>query len=178
VIGFLEMAEILVREAVGTADMAAVRRLLGSYGEFLEALPNGAHISIENYAQELETLPGPYAALLLASVNGAAAGCVALKPIPEAAVGERACELKRLWVGAEFRGLKLGQRLVQEAIAWGKRNGYSAMYLDTVPAAFPDATRIYRTMGFVPVKRYNDNPLAGVAFFRFGFEASEQENFS
>lgn len=164
------MAEILVREAVGAEDVAAVRRLLESYGEYLTTNPNGAHICIGNYAQELKTLPGSYAALLLASVDGVAAGCVALKPVAEAAVGEQACELKRLWVATEFRGLRLGQRLVQEAIAWAKRMRYSAVYLDTVPAAFPDATRLYRVMGFVEVTRYNNNPVTGVIFFRLGLD--------
>jgi GNAT superfamily N-acetyltransferase len=166
------MTEILVREAVGAEDVVAVRRLLESYGEYLAVNPNGAHICIGNYAQELDSLPGPYAALLLGSVDGKPAGCVALKPIPEAAVGERACELKRLWVGTEFRGLQLGQRLIEEAIAWAKRTGYGAMYLDTVPAAFPDATRLYRATGFVEVKRYNDNPVAGVIFFRLGLDSA------
>jgi putative acetyltransferase len=66
----------------------------------------------------------------------------------------------------------LGQRLIQEAIAWAKRMGHSAVYLDTVPAAFPDATRIYRSMGFVEVKRYNNNPVAGVIFFRLGLDSA------
>ncbi|HZY62725.1 MAG TPA: GNAT family N-acetyltransferase [Edaphobacter sp.] len=116
-------------------------------------------------------MPAPYAVLLLALVDGAAAGCVALKPLPQAFVdGERPCELKRLWAGAEFRGLGIGRRLMDEAIAWAKRSGYTAMYLDTVPAAFPQASRIYQAMGFVEVKRYNDNPVENVEFFRLALD--------
>jgi hypothetical protein len=52
------MAEIVVREAVGADDIAAVRRLLQAYGEYLAANPSGAaNICIEGYAQELERLP-------------------------------------------------------------------------------------------------------------------------
>ena len=162
------MAEIVVREAIGEEDVAAVRMLLEKYGDYLAANPHGAHICIGSYAEELAGMPRPYAALLLALVDGKAAGWVALKPISQSAVEERACEMKRLWVGVEFRGLGLGRRLVEEAIAWAKRTGHEAIYLDTVPAAFPEATRIYRAMGFVQVERYNDNPLANVVFFRLG----------
>jgi GNAT superfamily N-acetyltransferase len=162
------MAEIVVREAIGEEDVEAVRMLLERYGEYLTANPHGAHICIGSYAEELAGLPKPYAALLLALIDKKAAGCVALKPISQSAVKERACEMKRLWVDAEFRGLALGRRLVEEAIAWAKRTGHEAIYLDTVPAAFPEASRIYRDMGFVQVERYNDNPVADVMFFRLG----------
>jgi GNAT superfamily N-acetyltransferase len=160
------MAEIVVREAVGLKDMTAVRRLMQAYGEHLAANPGGsANICLEGYGQELEGLPGPYVALLLAYVDEVAAGCVALKPLQ---LEVRACEMKRLWVDDRFRGLGLGRRLVEEAIGWAQRMGFQAMYLDTVPAAMPEANRLYEAMGFVRVERYNENPVADVVFFRRG----------
>jgi hypothetical protein len=73
-------------------------------------------------------------------------------------------------VDGVFRGYGLGKRLVQEAILWARQLGLKAMYLDTVPAAMPEANRLYAAMGFVPTKRYNENPLAGVEFFRLGLD--------
>lgn len=158
------MAEILVREAVGSDDIAAVRLLLQGYGEHLAANPSGAaNICIEGYAQELEELSSRYVALLLVTVDGVAAGCVALRRL---STDEVVCEMKRLWVGSAFRGLGLGRRLVEDAIGWARREGFEAMYLDTVPAAMPEANRLYEAMGFKRVERYNANPLDGVAFFR------------
>jgi GNAT superfamily N-acetyltransferase len=160
------MAEIVVREAFGAGDIAAVRRLLQGYGEYLAVNPTGAaRICIEGYAQELEQLADKYAVLLLARVDGTAAGCVALRRIPADAL---ACEMKRLWVDGGFRGFGLGRRLVDKAIEWAKRMGFVTMYLDTVPAAMPEANRLYAAMGFEPVERYNENPLPGVEFFRLG----------
>jgi hypothetical protein len=46
--------------------------------------------------------------------------------------------------------------------------GFEAMYLDTVPAAMPEANRLYEAMGFRRVERYNKNPVADVVFFRLG----------
>jgi hypothetical protein len=160
------MAEIVVREAVEVADVAALRQLMEAYGEYLAANPAGAaNICLEGYKQEVEGLPGEYAVLLLAWVDGAAAGCVAMRTLP---MEERACEMKRLWVDGAFRGLGLGRRLVEEAIGWAKRMGFEAMYLDTVPAAMPEANRLYEAMGFRRVERYNKNPVADVVFFRLG----------
>jgi hypothetical protein len=34
------------------------------------------------------------------------------------------------------------------------------MYLDTVPAAMPEANRLYESTGFIRVERYNKNPVA------------------
>ena len=162
------MTEIVVREAVKVDDIAAVRRLMQAYGEHLASNPAGAaNICLEGYTQELEELPGRYAVLLLAWVNGEAAGCVAMRALPG---DERACEMKRLWVDGAFRGQGLGRRLVEEAIGWAKRMGFEAMYLDTVPAAMPEANRLYEAMGFRRVERYNKNPGSDLAFFRFGLE--------
>ena len=158
------MAEIEVREAVGAGDVGVVRRLLQGYGEYLAANPAGAaNICIQGYAQELEGLSDKYAVLLMATVDEVAAGCVALRRIPGDA---RACEMKRLWVDGAFRGFGLGRRLVEKAIAWAKERGFETMFLDTVPAAMPEANRLYAAMGFERVERYNENPLPGVEFFR------------
>jgi GNAT superfamily N-acetyltransferase len=160
------MAEIVVREAVGFDDIAAVRRLMQAYGDYLAGEPSGAaSICLGGYKQELDGLPGDYVVLLLALVDGAAAGCVALRALRDST---RACEMKRLWVDGTFRGFGLGRRLVDEVVGWARRAGFEAMYLDTVPAAMPEANRMYEAMGFVRVERYNKNPIEGVVFFRLG----------
>jgi ribosomal protein S18 acetylase RimI-like enzyme len=158
------MSEIVVRRAVEGDDVAVVRRLMRGYGDYLASNPAGAaNICLEGYEQELAGLPGDYAVLLLAWVDGEAAGCVALRPLPRE---ERACEMKRLWVDGAFRGLGLGRRLVDEAIRWAEQAGFAAMYLDTVPAAMPEANRLYEAMGFERVERYNKSPISDVVFFR------------
>lgn len=158
------MPEILVREAIGAADVALVRRLMQAYGNYLAADPAGsASICIQGYNEEMERLPEGYLVLLLAQVDGQPAGCVALRRLQ---LEGPSCEMKRLWVDSGFRGLGLGRLLVEKAIVWAERAGFTAMYLDTVPAAMPEANRLYRAMGFHPVERYNKNPVADVVFFR------------
>ena len=132
------MAEILVREAVGAGEVEVARGLMRAYGEYLGANPVGAaNICIENYDRELAGLPGQYQApegvLLVAWVDGVAAGCCAVRVLRKDRVPERGCEMKRLWVGLEFRGSAPGRRLGEAAMAWAAGAGYEAMYLDTVP---------------------------------------------
>jgi GNAT superfamily N-acetyltransferase len=156
-------ATIVIREAHGEQDIAAIRQLMLDYGSFLADGPSGsASICLTGYEQELDGLPNGYATILLAEVDGAPAGCVALREIPRP---ERACEMKRLWVGSSFRGHRLGRLLVERALDWATRHGFESMYLDTVPAAMPEANRLYASLGFAPVERYNQNSVADVEFF-------------
>jgi GNAT superfamily N-acetyltransferase len=157
------MPQIIIREARNAEDISAARRLMREYGEFLSNNPSGAaSICLTGYEQELQKLPNGYIVILLAEVDGVPAGCVALREIDRP---ERACEMKRLWAGNEFRGLRLGRRLIEDALAWAEREGFESMYLDTVPAAMPEANRLYASLGFTPVERYNRNPVADVEFF-------------
>jgi GNAT superfamily N-acetyltransferase len=158
------MAEIVVREAVGDADLALVRSLMESYGAFLSGSPSGsANMCLSGFRDELDALRGKYSALLLATVDGVAAGCVALRRLPTM---EGACEMKRLWVEPDFRGMRLGRRLVEDAIQWARREGMKAMHLDTIAAAMPEANRLYAAMGFVRVEPYHGNCTEDVEFFR------------
>lgn len=157
------MPEIVIREAQDPNDIVTVRRLMLEYGEFLARNPSGAgSICLTGYEEELANLPVGYAVILLAEVDGSAAGCVALREIQRP---ERACEMKRLWVNDQFRGFRLGRLLVERAISWAAGRGFQSMYLDTVPAAMPEAARLYSSLGFAPVERYNRNPIGGVEFF-------------
>jgi ribosomal protein S18 acetylase RimI-like enzyme len=148
-------------------ELESVRGLMREYGAYLAANPAGAaSICLVGYEGELAGVPGAYVApggLWVAKVDGQAAGCVALKKLPSEA---GALELKRLWVGAEFRGLGLGRRLMQAAIDHAQSAGGEAIYLDTVPAAMPEANRLYAAMGFRQVERYNDNEVTDIVFFR------------
>ncbi|MGA8532315.1 MAG: GNAT family N-acetyltransferase [Acidobacteriaceae bacterium] len=134
------------------------------YAAFLNASVGGEHICVESLEQELAELPGAYAepdgAVLLAFAQEEPAGCVALKPLTiKSAPDERACEMKRLWVRPGHQGSGLGRQLAAAVVEAAQERGYTAMYLDTMPESMQAAYRLYRSMGFVPVERYNQNPV-------------------
>ncbi len=155
--------------ALTPEHVETARLLLREYAAYLNQSLGEEHICLDSYEEELAALPGPYApprgVLLLAFDGGRPAGCAALKPlnpVRSAVAGETACEIKRLWVNPEFRGQSIGSSLARELIAIATRQRYSAMYLDTVPAAMASANAIYRSLGFQPVERYNTNPILGI----------------
>jgi ribosomal protein S18 acetylase RimI-like enzyme len=104
-------------------------------------------------------LPGNYDALLVASREGEAVGCVALKPLADGA-----CEMKRLYVRPTGRGSGTGRALVKASMAKARELGYVVMRLDTLPT-MNAARALYESLGFRRIERYNDNPIEGVLFF-------------
>jgi len=160
------MAKIVVLEAIGDEDVAAVRSLMEAYGAHLAAHPAGAaNICLSGFDRELDRLREKYATLLLAIVDGVAAGCVALRRLTQV---EGGCEMKRLWVEPSFRGMRIGRRLVEEAVRWARTEGMTALYLDTISVAMPEAVRLYAAMGFERVEPYHGDCTADVEFFRLG----------
>lgn len=114
-------------------------------------------LCFQGFEAELAGLPGRYGppggCLLLATDGDRPAGCVALRGLNQAT-----CEMKRLYVMPQYRGQRLGRRLVEEALLRAGRLGYDRMLLDTLPE-MADAIRLYRSLGFVETDRYWDNPI-------------------
>ena len=131
-------------------DLDAVRDLFLEYAGSLNF-----DLCFQDFESELEGLPGAYAppagTLLLAYVNGAAAGCIGVRSL---AAG--CCEMKRLYVRPQHRGTQLGRQLAERAIVFARGAGYRSMVLDTLPQMVA-ATRLYRELGFVRCAPYYDN---------------------
>ncbi len=155
-----------VRRAEWPADHEVSASLLRGYAAFLESGPNGiAPIDGSGLRAELASLPKiyaePHAVLLLAWVGRKAAGCVAVKALPER---DQAYEVKRLWTEPGVRGSGAGRLLMEAAIAWARTQGAETLLLDTQPEAMPQAVTLYRSLGFIETGRYNSNPVPGLLF--------------
>ena len=100
------------------SEIEEVRRLFEEYWNSFGFTP-----CFQNFAGELAALPGEYVApdgaLALAKVDGASAGCVALRRI-----GETRCEFKRLYVRPAFRGCGVGRALLDWVIGRARQTGY------------------------------------------------------
>ena len=119
--------------------------------------------------RELRELPGDYAPpkgrLFLAYDAERVAGCGALRDL-----GDRICEMKRLYVVPEFRGKRVGRVLAEALIAAAREIGYRAMRLDTLPAML-GAQSLYRALGFREIAPYRYNPVQGTKFMELVLDA-------
>ena len=144
-------------------DMGIVREMYTEYQDFL-----GEDLCFQDFEAELDGLPGKYARpggiILLALVNEAVADCVALRPL-----GEGVCEMKRMYVREDYRGLGLGRRLAEAVIRTAEQAGHRCMRLDTLER-LDAAIALYDKLGFVRRDAYTFNPLSGVTFWEKDLE--------
>ncbi|EGI77905.1 GNAT family N-acetyltransferase [Hylemonella gracilis] len=145
-------------------DARDVEILRGLFLEYARSL--GVDLGFQNFEQELRDLPGDYAAprglLLLAWVDGQAAGCSALRPLDTADYAN-ACEMKRLYVRPPFRKLGLGRRLSEATLDAARVQGYDHVLLDTLDD-MEAARALYEDLGFVDIPPYYHNPIAGAHY--------------
>jgi putative acetyltransferase len=66
------------------------------------------------------------------------------------------CELKRLWLLAEYHGRGLGYRMLQELLSTSRAKGYRRIRLETDPVAQSRALEFYRRIGFCEIPSYTD----------------------
>ncbi len=142
-------------------DLAAAITLFRDYADSLPI-----DLGYQDFEGEMAAMPGKYAPpkgklLLARSHDGGAIGCVGLRPIEP----QGCCEMKRLYVAPDGRGLRLGERLVTEVIAAAERIGFREMRLDTLPT-MNVAISLYRKFGFEEMLPYYDTPIAGTLFLR------------
>jgi putative acetyltransferase len=121
------------------------------------------NLCFQKFEEEIATLPGKYAGpsgvLLLASWHGAIAGCGALRDL-----GEGICELKRIYVKPQYRGLSLGRKISEELLARACRLGYSLARLDTL-SHLVAARSLYAGLGFREIESYNDRGGLDVVYY-------------
>ena len=148
----------VVREATSTADVDAVRRLVLAHVDERASMPG-----IEHMKADAIRLPGPYiaprGAIWLAEADGAAVGCVALRPLP-GGIGE----VKRMYVDPAWRGKGVGRALLETLIARARDMGYHAIRLGTV-AEMTAARALYASLGFVPIERYRQDEIVDTEFY-------------
>jgi putative acetyltransferase len=148
---------------VTPAEIQATSRIFQEYAQQL-----GIDLCFQNFDAELQTLPGDYAApqgaLLLAIVDGALAGCCAMRPLPSSDY-PNACEMKRLYVKGGHRRLGLGRQLAQAVMDAARIAGYSHMLLDTL-TEMESARALYQDLGFEEIPPYYHNPMAGAHYLK------------
>jgi ribosomal protein S18 acetylase RimI-like enzyme len=151
------MKHIQILDARSDDDYVTARTLFEEYQGTI-----GADLCFQGFAEELERVPTVYGPpgghLLIAWREGRAVGCVALRTLEPGV-----CEMKRLYVRPDARGIGLGRELASAIVQRARAGGYRSMVLDTL-RSMVEARVIYRSLGFVQREPYYASPQADVAF--------------
>jgi len=101
-----------------------------------------------------DALRPPSGTFLVASIRSQQVGCGGL-----VFHGRTTADIKRMWVAPSVRGLGIGRRLLAELEARAARRGASVVRLET-NKALTEAIAMYRSLGYVEVEPFNDEPYA------------------
>ena len=137
-------------------DFEIAKRLFVEYADSL-----GFDLCFQNFELELANLSGDYApplgCLLLVKYKGQIAGCVGMKQF-----SDEICEMKRLFIRPQFRGLGIGRALAQSIIEQARKSGYTHMRLDFIAPRVSES--LYKSLGFKEIAPYEDILMAGAKF--------------
>jgi putative acetyltransferase len=79
---------------------------------------------------------------------------------PTAGLPDGTCELVKMYLTKNARGKGLGKLMIEHCLAWAKENGYTQVYLETMPE-LKQALKVYELFGF----EYLDGPLGNSGHF-------------
>jgi len=125
--------------------------------ERLDGYLTGLYPAESNHLLPVESLRQPNVTFLTASVDGQIAGCGAF--VNQS--GEYA-EIKRMFVLPEFRGLKLGRRILEELESLARASGLKIARLET-GIHQSEALLLYEKAGYQrrgPFGNYPKDPLS------------------
>lgn len=154
------------KQITGQNMLKEVKELFLEYSQSINI-----DLSFQSFEAEFNALPGKYGppdgVLIIALVNGNRAGCVALHKLSEGI-----CEMKRLFVRDDYRGLGIGKTLGSMIIDSASRLKYDYIRLDTL-TTMKAALNLYRSFGFYDIEPYVYNPIEGARFMELKLETNK-----
>ncbi len=143
----------------GKHHINQVRNLIIEYTQMLNR-----DLSFQNIDDELKDPSKKYTApageLLVAIESDEVVGMIAYHKH-----SATRCEMKRLYVKPKYRGMKLGEQLIQKLIELAIQSGYTEMVLDTL-LSLQSAIYLYQKLGFQQCEPYYNNPMNDVIYFK------------
>jgi DNA-binding MarR family transcriptional regulator/GNAT superfamily N-acetyltransferase len=151
--------ERLIRAAgvdirIEPSDSRDARWCLDAYfNELAVRFETGFDVAKSNSAHAEELTP-PAGYFVVARLDGAPAGCGALK-----VTGAKIGEIKRMWTAPSARGLGVARRILDALEAKAVEVGLRTLRLET-NRTLHEAQALYRSSGYTEVARFNDEPYA------------------
>jgi DNA-binding MarR family transcriptional regulator/GNAT superfamily N-acetyltransferase len=148
----LTTSEIEIRRVDPTG--ADAQRCIAAYVEELNRRSDAGYDPARGVSAAPHEMAPPAGLFLVAYRHGDAVGCGGVKHHPAAP-----SEIKRMWVAENARGLGIARRLLAELEADSIRSGASLATIETSATLF-EAIALYRSVGYVEVPPFNEEPFA------------------
>jgi putative acetyltransferase len=103
----------------------------------------------------------PGSAYFVAEVDGELMGGGGIYPTDALPTGT--CELVKMYLHPQARGLGLGKRLIDQSLQFARESGYRQVYLETMPE-LKQALSVYEKFGF----QYLKGPMGNSGHFGCG----------
>jgi len=133
---------------------ADAQRCIAAYVAELNRRSDRRYDPAKGVSAEPREMTPPAGLFLVAYRHGDAVGCGGVKHHPGAP-----SEIKRMWVAENARGLGIARRLLAELETDAMRSGASLASIET-SATLVEAIALYRSVGYVEVAPFNDEPFA------------------
>src|SRR5262245_9847152 len=139
-----DLPGVVIRSARPDSDEA--RHLIQQLDEDLHQ----RYHAVEIHGLRPQDITDPHLTFLVASIDGHAAGCGAVRPL-EPGVGE----VKRMFVRPEFRGRGIARQILLALESAAQARGYSTLRLETGTRQ-PEAIGLYRSTGYVEIPCFGE----------------------
>ncbi|MBC8769805.1 GNAT family N-acetyltransferase [Arenibacter sp. BSSL-BM3] len=150
--------KIEIKLAQTTTQYLEAKELILEYVAWL-----GIDLSFQNFDQEMKGLPEMYnpkdGGLFIAYINEEAVGIAGLRRF-----NAEDCEVKRMYVKPNGRGLGIGQLLLKQCLDTARKLQYKSVKLDTADF-MKSAIKLYTDHGFVEISAYRHNPHESAKYF-------------
>jgi putative acetyltransferase len=136
--------DLIIRNIALNDNEAIAKVIRAALTEFGANKPGTVfYDSTTDHLFELFQVPG--AIYYIAEFNGTLVGGAGIYPTE--GLPEKTCELVKLYLHKDARGIGLGKQLLLKSMQWAKENGYEQVYLESMPE-LSKAVSIYENVGF------------------------------
>jgi putative acetyltransferase len=146
------MENIIIRKIQSTDNAALAKIIRSALEEFKANKPGTVYFDDStDHLFELFTST-PKSLYLVAEKEGIILGGAGIFPTEN--LPENFCELVKMYLSKDARGLGLGKKMIALCLNEAKQLGYTKVYLETMPE-LSNAVKVYEKFGF----QYIDHPL-------------------
>ena len=154
-----EDSDTKLTEAISDGDYQLAVQLFREY-----ATEIGIDLGFQNFSDEIDNIKEHYSRpkgviIIARKDRSMVLGCFGIRDLTGTI-----CELKRMYLKSEARGIGIGKLMLEKSIEIGKELGYKKMRLDTLPTMH-SAIGLYTKMGFYEIEPYRFNPIKGAKYF-------------